>query len=409
MPKRPFLRMLLRLICFVLILTALVFVLDIALFDSSTVTPVWQAVRDGSTDPVDVLFVGNSHTYASLNDSVMRQALDKNVQILRCSSANGGIAAAMLEAYLHYNVPKLIVLECNPFMVDNYATMRGDLRGIVYQSFDGIPGYWQKAKALSAVMDAENVPAGMFQLFRPTGMWNRWQQTAPAAPGYEPYHSFTFQYDFHAADLEDYYRIPDDSSSQSDLLPANQQALNRIIALSEEQDFELWLIVAPIAHYAEEYRQAMQQLYAISQNCDRITLFDNSMEQLEAIGLTARDFYDAGHLCRRGSEKYTQHMIGLLASHYGIQPDYSHILAYRTEDTVLCEDGLQLHMECYGDALYQFLYPDANEKNYETNWSPENTITLPADILPETVTVRMKLASDPEGETLSYAFMAEEE
>lgn len=409
MPKCNLLRMLLRLISFAIILTALVFALDIALFDSSTVTPVWQAVRDGSTAPVDVLFVGNSHTYASLDDSIMRQALDKNVQILRCSSANGGIVAAMLEAYLHYDVPKLVVLECNPFIVDNYATMRGDLRGIVYQSFDGIPGYWQKAKALSAVMDAENVPAGLFQLFRPTGMWSRWQQTASSAPGYEPYHSFTFQYDYHAAELEDYYRILADSSSQSDLLPANQQALNRIIGLSEEKHFELWLIVAPIAHYAEEYQQAMRQLYAISQNCDRITLFDNSMEQLGTIGLTARDFYDAGHLCRRGSEKYTQHMIGLLASHYGIQPDYSTILAYRTEDTVLCEDGLQLHMECYGDALYQFLYTDATGKDAETDWSPENTITLPADTLPETVTVRMKLASAPDGEILSYAFMAEEE
>ena len=409
MPNRPFLRILLRLFCFSLILTAIVFALDIALFDDSTVTPVWKAVRSQSSEPADVLFVGNSHTYASLDDRVISQALDKNAQILRCSSANGGIVAAMLEAYLHYDVPELVVLECNPFMVDNYDTMRGNLRGIVYQSFDGIPGYWQKAKALCSVLDYENVPAGVFQLFRPTGMWSRWQKSPSSAPGYEPYHSYTFQYDYVASELEDYYRIPADQTFQGALLPANQKALDRIIALSEELDFELWLIVAPVGHYADGYQQDMRRLYAISQSCDRITLFDNSMQQLSTIGLTARDFYDAGHLCRRGAEKYTRHMIGLLASHYHVQPDYSNILAYRNEEVIPSSSSMQLQMECYGDALYQFCYNDAHGNVVETGFSHVNTLDLPADVLPQNVTVQMKLVADPDGEILTCAFMDEEE
>lgn len=108
-----------RLLCFALLLCALVAALDKALFDESTVTPCWRDIR--RAEKVDVLFTGNSHTYASIDTDVLAQAFDKNVQLLRCSSANGGIVAAMLEAYLHYQVPDIVVLECNPFMVDNYA------------------------------------------------------------------------------------------------------------------------------------------------------------------------------------------------------------------------------------------------------------------------------------------------
>ncbi len=401
-------RMLRRLICFALLLTALVFALDQALFDPSGVTPAWRAVREDDDRPVDVLFVGNSHTYASLDTDVLAQALDKNVQLLRCSSANGGIVAAMLEAYLHYRVPELVVLECNPFMVDNYAVMRGDLRGIVYQSFDGIPGYAQRAKALAAVLDAEDVPAGVFQLFRPTAMWSRWQRGASAAAaGYEPYDHFTVQRDYNAAALEDYYRIPADPPAGGALLAQNQQALERILALSEKLDFELWLIAAPVAHYAEGYQQDLRRLYAISQRSDRITLFDNSLQQLSAIGLTAQDFADAGHLCRRGAQKYTQHVLALLAEQRGWQPRLRDVLAYQGEEVRQTGGTQQLRMICYGDALYAFAYEDAQGQPVQTAFSEQDTITLPAAISPNSVTVQMKLRSDPDDDGIAYSFMQE--
>lgn len=408
--QKTIVRLLCRLTGFALLLAVLVAGLDAALFDDSTVIPAWRAVRSGSTEQVDVLFAGNSHTYASVDESVLSQALGKNVQLLRCSSANGGIVAAMLEAYVHYTAPEIVVLECNPFMVDNYAVMRGDLRGVVYQSFDGIPGYWEKAKALSAVMDAEHVPAGVFQLFRPTAMWSRWQRGDGAqAAGYEPYHHFTFQRDYAASELEDYYRIPEDQPAQGALLAANQQALERIIELSEELDFEIWMIVAPVAHYAEGYRQDMRRLYAVSQSCERITLFDNGMQQLSAIGLTAGDFADAGHLNRRGAQKYTRHVLGLLAGRYGIQPDTASVLAYQNESAVRADGAVRLEMECWGDALYQFCYNDGAGRAVESGFSAENAITLPEGIAPETVTVQMKLKSDPDGKTISVAFMEEKE
>lgn len=388
-----------RLLCFALILCALVVALDKALFDQSTVAPCWRDIR--RAEKVDVLFTGNSHTYASIDTDVLAQAFDKNVQLLRCSSANGGIVAAMLEAYLHYQVPDIVVLECNPFMVDNYATMRGDLRGVVYQSFDGIPGYWQKAKALAKVMDWEHVPAGVFQLFRPTAMWTRWQRGEKApAPGYEPYHHFTFQRDYAPADMDAYYLIPEDEPAQGSLHPKNQKALERIIALAEEKDFSIWLIAAPVAHYAEGYQQDLRRLYAISRQCGRITLFDNSLQQLSAIGLTAQDFADAGHLNRRGAQKYTQHVMGLLAEHYGVEPDAADVLAYRSESIL----GGVLQMDCWGDALYAFQYGGE-----QTAFAEENTFPLPDGARPEEVTVHMKLRSDPDGAEMALAFMEERE
>lgn len=359
-------RMLRRLICFALLLTALVFALDQALFDPSGVTPAWRAVREDDDRPVDVLFVGNSHTYASLDTDVLAQALDKNVQLLRCSSANGGIVAAMLEAYLHYRVPELVVL------------------------------------------DAEDVPAGVFQLFRPTAMWSRWQRGASAAAaGYEPYDHFTVQRDYNAAALEDYYRIPADPPAGGALLAQNQQALERILALSEKLDFELWLIAAPVAHYAEGYQQDLRRLYAISQRSDRITLFDNSLQQLSAIGLTAQDFADAGHLCRRGAQKYTQHVLALLAEQRGWQPRLRDVLAYQGEEVRQTGGTQQLRMICYGDALYAFAYEDAQGQPVQTAFSEQDTITLPATISPSSVTVQMKLRSDPDGDGIAYSFMQE--
>lgn len=409
MQKRIIWHMLCRLLCFALLLAALVVALDKALFDENSVLPVWRNIRSGHIEPVDILLVGNSHSYVSINNHVIGQALGKNAQHLRCSSANGGIVAAMLEAYLHYQVPELVILECNPFMVNNYEIMRNELRGIVYQSFDGIPDYWQRAKALSAVMDAEHVPAGVFHLLRPTDMWSRWQKgNSEPVDGYEPRHYFSVQQNYDADALEAYYWIPEEQPVQSSLFDANQQAINRILQLAKEKDFEVWLVVAPVAHYADGYQQDMRRLYALGENCDRVTLFDNSMQQLKQIGLTAHDFSDAGHLCCRGAEKYTQHLVRLLAQHYNIAPDYSRVLAYRNETVMVSEDTLQLQMECYGDALYSFQYTDTDGTFIKTAFSKENMLTLPTDIAPETVTVEMKLDNAAEDKIISYSFMDEE-
>lgn len=408
MQQRMIWRMVCHLLCFALILVVLVVALDKALFNENNVFPVWRNIRSEHTEPVDVLFVGNSHSYVSINNHVIGQALGKNVQHLCCSSANGGIVAAMLEAYLHYQVPELVVLECNPFMVNNYEIMRNELRGIVYQSFDGIPGYWQRAKALGAVMDAEHVPAGMFHLLRPTDMWSRWKRSSiEPMDAYWPRHYFAVQQDYNADALEAYYRIPEDQPVEGSLFDANQQAINRILQLAEEKNFEVWLVMAPVAHYADGYQQDMRRLYALGKKCDRVTLFDNSMQQLNQIGLTAYDFSDAGHLCYRGSEKYTQHLTRLLAQHYGIVPDYSHVLAYRNETVMVSEDALQLQVECYGDALYSFQYTDIDGNFVKTAFSKENKLTLPLNIAPETVTVEMKLNNDAEKKVISYSFMTE--
>ena len=58
-----------RLLCFALILCALVAALDKALFDQSTVAPCWRDIR--RAEKVDVLFTGNSHTCASTSVSML--------------------------------------------------------------------------------------------------------------------------------------------------------------------------------------------------------------------------------------------------------------------------------------------------------------------------------------------------
>lgn len=92
----------------------------------------------------------------------------------------------------------------------------------------------------------------------------------------------------------------------------------------------------------------------------------------------------------RGAQKYTQH-----------------VLAYQGEEVRQTGETQQLRMTCYGDAIYAFVYGDAQGQPVQTAFSEKDTITLPTSIAPWSVTVQMKPQSAHDGDVLAYSFMKE--
>ena len=88
--------------------------------------PVWRYAASEGHAPIDILFVGNSHTYSSVDGKLLSEATGLNIRALTCASANGVNVAADLEAFLNYEVPKVVVLDLCPFGADqiNYEEMR---------------------------------------------------------------------------------------------------------------------------------------------------------------------------------------------------------------------------------------------------------------------------------------------
>lgn len=398
-PSNSRLLALVRLCVFVIVFCLLFVVIDNHFFADNAIHPTWSYVADPEHEPIDILFVGNSHTYTSIDAEMISKATGLNVRALTCSSMNGENVAANVEAFLNYEIPKVLVLEVCPFSVNNFETMRNDKLGIVFQHFDGIPDIMPRLKALSQVSSLENIPSGAFQLLRNTFMWSRWEdlsnQTTYDAYGsakkYDvllvtPPNPDTVRKSFSTFELDN----PDHH-----MFEQNRIALLKILTLSQKKGFDVWIYNAPITRFQEDYAAPLSYIDSIKDEYPRIQYVDNAMLHLDTIGITATDFFDNGHLNPNGMYKVTVWMTKNIGQRFQVEVDPDPSACYQGSYVSMLEDNTYRYtFAATGDNLYRFVY-SKGKTVVDTGYTAQNYFDDIA--LTKTVLNKLKVYVLPQG------------
>ena len=101
----------LRLALFAAVFAVTFLGLEKRFYSDAKIHPVWRYAANEGHAPIDILFVGNSHTYSSIDGKMLSEATGLNIRELTCASMNGVNVAADLEAFLNYEVPEVVVVE----------------------------------------------------------------------------------------------------------------------------------------------------------------------------------------------------------------------------------------------------------------------------------------------------------
>ena len=375
----------LRLVLFAAVFAVTFLGLEKRFYSDAKTHPVWRYAATEGHAPIDILFVGNSHTYSSVDGKMLSEATGLNIRELTCASANGVNVAADLEAFLNYEVPGTVVIELCPFGADklNFEEMRNEKLGILFDHLDGIPDPDVQLKAVSRVAKFDDVPSGLFQLFRSALMWDRWSRDKEPSRTYDEYGAHRlFEVESSSGFFPDTvakaYSTP--SKVDTGLVPQNVEACLSVIDLAERCGFELWIYNAPTFYYNRNYADLLRMAESLQKEHPCIRYIDNSMEHLTEIGIDRTDYYDVHHLNLDGMEKVSVWLGERIADrfHTGFETDL--LLQYKGCAVTMLENGnYRYEYETFCPGRHRFVYKKDGEEHdtglTAANWFEESALS----------------------------------
>jgi hypothetical protein len=344
---------------------------------------VWKRIRETRSVP-EVLIMGNSHAFCSFVPDILNGALNVDAAVLAASGQDGIGLTDSFETVLRLGAPRLLIVEINAFLIEA-GGMAVSHRNSTLDNISGMPGLWRRAQVALRELGLESVPAGAFQLLRADLMWSRWSNLAKPANvnryagldllGYQSLNWYaTGAYDSAEAVISD--------ASSPARMPVEMRAeLRRLLTLARQHNVEVWLVKAPVAIRAVSGTSELDQLSElIAEFGDSVTWVYDACQELPSLGLTAADFYDRGHLNRRGAAKFTRHFCGLMGARLNTEPDLQRPFAYQDERIESLPDGkTRWTMTATGpEVLYRFSL-DSGE--VLRDWSSDPSLV--SDLPPE--------------------------
>ena len=163
----------LRVGAFILIFCILFLGLEKFCFDDRSLWPTWKTLQSKEGEEPDILILGNSNAYTTLNALYLSEAFEKNVQILASDSQIMPITLENYKVVSKYQNPKIIILEMTSIIFNTRDSLRNEQKGSAMVNFDGISNYWDKLRAVSSFFKPQDILESMFQLLRPSSSWSR--------------------------------------------------------------------------------------------------------------------------------------------------------------------------------------------------------------------------------------------
>lgn len=363
----------LRAISFVIVFCILFLCCEKLFFNKNDVNSVWGKLDN--TD-IDILIMGNSHAYTSLNAKALSDAIGLEVDLLGSSSQYMEQTLENLKVVLQYQTPKYIVLETNCSYGDRKESMRGEFMGMMLQNSDGIKNYWYKLQSVVRTYKLTDVFTGMFQLVRPVDMWTRWSRFPDKDNYIADANGFrgtttTAVVERSMQDVQDEYMQIYEAGKRTPLTDYNERALREFLQLAQDNGIEVWMYKGPTTR--AEYARHALEIEDVCRNYSNVTYIDDMHAVIAEIGLGQSDWYDTGHVNRAGAGKVTRYYGELIAERLGVDLDWNASYEYCGEKIKQTEAGTyQYTMENYSEeCLYQFkLYVDGKlqeVQDYSTN------------------------------------------
>lgn len=378
-------RKLVRAISFLALFCGLFYALEIGCYDTSAVSDTWEELANEETEPYDILFMGNSHLYCSLNPLVVNESLGIHTAILGSSSQFMEMTLENLKVVLEYQVPKAIVLDSYTAIDSARSTVLTEKVGFVYDNFDGIEKIWLKAKAVAQVLHLEDIPGGIFQLLRPTQRWNRWeillhgrQENSRYIHGYDLRSGVVDQLEYSIEQVDEFWRNEDDSVRAAALSYNQEEMLRKFFELTGEYDIPVYLVTMPVMSGYKTLAARLKTIEGIAAEYDHYAGSANYAGCMAEMDITEKDFYNPTHLNQRGASKLTQYVTRDMGRAMGREPDFDRVSFYKDESAVPLDEELWRYtVDCYSDMQYQFVYQINGGRNQTTEYSDRNYIDLP--------------------------------
>lgn len=294
-----------------------------------------------------------------------------------------------LKTALEYKKPKYILLEVFSPILDNKATLaEGGPKGNLLMDLDGIHNYADKFSALCTLVDWKSMPEGMFQLCRPAHRWDRWnikRNRKIKVSNTHGYEAASTAKSFatgtkRVEDIESACRAAYSNHELEELADYNRDALVEFLDITKQNGINVVLYKAPTMRTDDFGR--VNEVFAIAKDYDNVVLCQDTRCDMLEMGLELEDFYDDGHLNKRGGEKFTYYFGNLLSAELDLPIDWDRVYAYKGEKIECLADGQFMYsMENYcTDTLYQFELYKENTLVEKIDFSENNYYVCEIDI-----------------------------
>jgi hypothetical protein len=314
-----------RCILFLFLLAAAVIMCGEVLTPFNDTMQNWLAIYEQPSDSIDVLFVGNSHSFATFDTEIFDETLGGKSIHLSTNSQNVVQTYYNVKEVLKYQKPGLIVLEA--YAIRDNDNFRPEDRDWKKESnFDGMRWSANKASALFAQYLPENYLYAAFPLYRNHSNWvdfasiytnidNMLNENHGQYTGFRPSVSSM------SPETVDAFARMEYSDKPIRIADSNLTYFKLLARLCEDEGIKLVVVMAPMFDvYIEKinYKSWYDALTDLTAQC-RVTYIDYNLLYYE-IGLTSDCFEDAfngyHHTNGKGAEYVSRDLAAKLAALY---------------------------------------------------------------------------------------------
>lgn len=258
---------------------------------------------------VDVLFLGSSHCYCSINNALLWDNYGISSFSLAISGQDLASTYYCFKEALKTQKPKVVCVEVYGVLYGGYGVV-----GNLYRNTLPFKTSWNSYQAVNSMVEEDELSYFLkWPIVHTRYRELRAEDFNKELPIYLGYHA-EFQTQ-HVGELVPY--------SGDEVLPIDEELegwINKIIELAEETDTEICFFMAPSTATSEEQKKYK---YVEKMAIEREMPFLNFIELESQLGLDpAKDFIDGMHTNYYGAEKVTSYMGDFLWSHYELTDHY---------------------------------------------------------------------------------------
>lgn len=259
-------------------------------------------------DSLDIVFIGTSHQFCSIDPDLLYEEYGINSYMLSTSAQTVPMSYyAAMEAIELQHPAKIVFEVC--YCANDARTISDAMS---HHFFDGMPSCKAKQLAINDLIEAEK----RIYFYLPLGVYHsRWKELERL--------DFTNDYisargGVHHEDVEENEDIPLISPDEKEPMPAEMEKyMDKLVALCKENNVELILYAAPFntVRLTEEEKPGLfrrQRIFNyISDYAAKNQLeYHNLFYEIEELGLNNEtDWKDTQHLNCKGQEKFTRYMV----------------------------------------------------------------------------------------------------
>ena len=412
-------------VVFVLAFVILFHLLELVTFDPASTSSTWKYIQGKDPEPVDILFMGNSHAFCNIDPAIINQSMDLNTMILASNSQPMDQTYENLKILLRYIRPKVIVLESNALVVTTGDLYSEGKEGRLFSNFDSIKNpLFRAGDVLQTVRDYWKWPEACYQLMRPTNTWTRFldhtvdpddtESSINYPLGHHPRNNIIRNYNEDPATVEQVLR---ERKADCGTLPpsSSTKAMHRFLDLSEKEGIPVYIIKTPVLSFENDLPQVANFMEELAGSHPAVKGYRNFSEEMTQIGMKHDDFSDAGHLNQIGACRFTIALADWLGRELEIPCDIRKATGVLGESFEELQDGnFRYTVDLTGNTLIRFIVKDKDDGIVsETEYSDHGSIEIPRILAGNRLYYRICAKTEIPGHeypfsAFEYAFMLDE-